>query len=82
VDGSCILALPTDEPFEGGALHVWDGKPKQAPKSGDDINMMKHEYIYIYIYLYVHIYIYIYIYTYIYIYGGFLKHGHPKMDGL
>eukprot|EP00434_Breviolum_minutum_P042080 symbB.v1.2.037438.t1/scaffold5434.1/size28417/1 len=29
VDGSCILALPTDEPFEGGALHVWDGKPKQ-----------------------------------------------------
>ena len=30
VDGSCILALPTDEPFEGGALHVWDGKPKQV----------------------------------------------------
>ncbi|CAK9109618.1 unnamed protein product [Durusdinium trenchii] len=29
VDGSAILALPTDEPFEGGALHVWDGKPKQ-----------------------------------------------------
>eukprot|EP00439_Symbiodinium_sp_Y106_P046675 s181_g5.t4 len=29
VDGSVILALPTDEPFEGGALHVWDGKPKQ-----------------------------------------------------
>lgn len=29
VDGSCILALPTDEAFEGGALHVWDGKPKQ-----------------------------------------------------
>ena len=34
VDGSCILALPTDEAFEGGALHVWDGKPKQAPKHG------------------------------------------------
>lgn len=29
MDGSAILALPTDEPFEGGALHVWDGKPKQ-----------------------------------------------------
>ncbi|CAJ1367972.1 unnamed protein product [Effrenium voratum] len=29
VDGSVILALPTEEPFEGGALHVWDGKPKQ-----------------------------------------------------
>eukprot|EP00928_Gymnodinium_smaydae_P037201 TRINITY_DN25864_c0_g2_i2.p1 TRINITY_DN25864_c0_g2~~TRINITY_DN25864_c0_g2_i2.p1 ORF type:complete len:342 (+),score=61.35 TRINITY_DN25864_c0_g2_i2:55-1026(+) len=29
VDGSVILALPTDDPFEGGALHVWDGKPKQ-----------------------------------------------------
>jgi hypothetical protein len=56
VDGSCILALPTDEPFEGGALHVWDGKPKQAPKSGDDINMMKHEYIYTHTYIYIHIY--------------------------
>lgn len=29
VDGSVILALPTDEPFEGGELHVWDGKPRQ-----------------------------------------------------
>ncbi|CAE8680325.1 unnamed protein product [Polarella glacialis] len=29
VDGSVILALPTDECFEGGALHVWDGKPQQ-----------------------------------------------------
>jgi hypothetical protein len=57
VDGSCILALPTDEPFEGGALHVWDGKPKQAPKSGDDINMMKHEYIYIHTHIYIYIYI-------------------------
>jgi len=26
VDGSVILALPTDEPFEGGALKVWDPK--------------------------------------------------------
>ena len=24
-----ILALPSDERFEGGELHVWDGKPKQ-----------------------------------------------------
>ena len=22
-----ILALPTDEPFEGGRLKVWDGRP-------------------------------------------------------
>merc|ERR1712014_528252 len=29
VDGSIILALPTDDPFEGGALHVWDGKPEK-----------------------------------------------------
>jgi len=29
VDGSVILALPTDDPFEGGALHVWDGRPQQ-----------------------------------------------------
>lgn len=29
VDGSVVLALPTDDPFEGGALHVWDGKPQQ-----------------------------------------------------
>mmetsp|Transcript_5052 Transcript_5052/g.14906 ORF Transcript_5052/g.14906 Transcript_5052/m.14906 type:complete len:360 (+) Transcript_5052:123-1202(+) len=29
VDGSVILALPTDDPFEGGALHVWDGKPQK-----------------------------------------------------
>merc|ERR1719401_2051186 len=28
VDGSVVLALPTDDPFEGGALHVWDGKPQ------------------------------------------------------
>ncbi len=27
VDGSVILALPTDEPFEGGRLKVWDGRP-------------------------------------------------------
>ena len=27
VDGSVILALPTDEPFEGGKLKVWDGRP-------------------------------------------------------
>mmetsp|Transcript_29438 Transcript_29438/g.62671 ORF Transcript_29438/g.62671 Transcript_29438/m.62671 type:complete len:323 (-) Transcript_29438:110-1078(-) len=29
VDGSVILALPTDDPFEGGKLHVWDGKPQK-----------------------------------------------------
>lgn len=29
VDGSVILALPTDDPFEGGNLIVWDGKPQQ-----------------------------------------------------
>lgn len=29
VDGSVILALPTDDPFEGGKLHVWDGKPQE-----------------------------------------------------
>merc|ERR1719468_1192616 len=29
VDGSVILALPTDDPFEGGGLHVWDSKPQQ-----------------------------------------------------
>merc|ERR1712187_164640 len=29
VDGSVILALPTDSPFEGGALHVWDGRPER-----------------------------------------------------
>lgn len=26
VDGSVILALPTDEPFQGGALKVWEAK--------------------------------------------------------
>ena len=77
MDGSCILALPTDEPFEGGALHVWDGKPKQAPKSGDDINMMKHEYIYIYIFIRTYIHIYIYTHIYIYIWG-FPKTWTPK----
>lgn len=29
VDGSVILALPTDDPCEGGQLHVWDGKPQK-----------------------------------------------------
>jgi len=29
VDGSVILALPTDDPFKGGKLMVWDGKPQQ-----------------------------------------------------
>lgn len=29
VDGSLILALPTDDPFEGGKLMVWDGRPQQ-----------------------------------------------------
>jgi len=29
VDGSVVLALPTDDPFQGGALHVWDGKPQR-----------------------------------------------------
>lgn len=27
VNGSVILALPTDDPFVGGSLRVWDGKP-------------------------------------------------------
>jgi len=27
VDGSVILALPTDDPFDGGDLKVWDGPP-------------------------------------------------------
>lgn len=39
VDGSVILALPTDEPWEGGELLVWDGKPTKEftyrMKSGD-----------------------------------------------
>ena len=26
VDGSVVVALPTDHPFEGGGLTVWDGK--------------------------------------------------------
>lgn len=26
VDGSVILALPTDDPFEGGILRVWEGR--------------------------------------------------------
>merc|ERR1711920_445351 len=29
VDGSVILALPTDDPYEGGGLHVWDDKPRK-----------------------------------------------------
>ncbi|KAJ8601321.1 hypothetical protein CTAYLR_007224 [Chrysophaeum taylorii] len=29
VDGSVILALPTDDPFDGGALKVWDDRPKR-----------------------------------------------------
>eukprot|EP00929_Paragymnodinium_shiwhaense_P092571 TRINITY_DN52526_c0_g1_i3.p1 TRINITY_DN52526_c0_g1~~TRINITY_DN52526_c0_g1_i3.p1 ORF type:complete len:347 (-),score=69.90 TRINITY_DN52526_c0_g1_i3:69-1109(-) len=29
VDGSVILALPTEDHFHGGALHVWDGKPQR-----------------------------------------------------
>merc|ERR1711998_608564 len=32
VDGSLILALPTDVPFEGGGVTVWDGKPEEAHK--------------------------------------------------
>lgn len=32
VDGSVVLALPTDDPFEGGALHVWDGRTATGPK--------------------------------------------------
>merc|ERR1719265_352713 len=27
VDGSVILALPTDTSYSGGELHVWDGRP-------------------------------------------------------
>eukprot|EP00616_Rhizochromulina_sp_CCMP1243_P016674 CAMPEP_0118976158 /NCGR_PEP_ID=MMETSP1173-20130426/17895_1 /TAXON_ID=1034831 /ORGANISM="Rhizochromulina marina cf, Strain CCMP1243" /LENGTH=371 /DNA_ID=CAMNT_0006926155 /DNA_START=58 /DNA_END=1173 /DNA_ORIENTATION=- len=30
VDGSVILALPTDMPFEGGGVTVWEGDPEQA----------------------------------------------------
>lgn len=41
VDGSVILALPTDAPFVGGALHVWDGRPElevaYQMKAGDVI---------------------------------------------
>ena len=42
VDGSVILALPTDDPFVGGQLKVWDGgrPPKEhvyAMKPGDCI---------------------------------------------
>lgn len=29
VDGSVVMAMPTDDPWEGGALHVWDGKPQK-----------------------------------------------------
>merc|ERR1712166_1643816 len=29
VDGSVILALPTDDAFQGGKLHVWDSKPQK-----------------------------------------------------
>lgn len=29
VDGSVILALPTDDPFQGGQLRVWDGANQQ-----------------------------------------------------
>mmetsp|Transcript_850 Transcript_850/g.2406 ORF Transcript_850/g.2406 Transcript_850/m.2406 type:complete len:283 (-) Transcript_850:77-925(-) len=29
VHGSFILALPTDDEFNGGTLHVWDDKPEQ-----------------------------------------------------
>merc|ERR1712070_577960 len=29
VDGSVVLALPTDDPCDGGGLHVWDGKPQK-----------------------------------------------------
>lgn len=32
VDGSVVLALSTDDPFEGGALHVWDGRPEKEFK--------------------------------------------------
>lgn len=39
VDGSVVLALPTDAPFAGGALKVWDGKPtveyEYAMRPGD-----------------------------------------------
>lgn len=39
VDGSVVLALPTDAPFAGGGLRVWDGKPTRefayAMKPGD-----------------------------------------------
>eukprot|EP00941_MAST-03F_sp_MAST-3F-sp1_P001500 g1500.t1 len=28
IDGSIVLGLPTDLPFEGGGLTVWDGLPK------------------------------------------------------
>mmetsp|Transcript_91984 Transcript_91984/g.173300 ORF Transcript_91984/g.173300 Transcript_91984/m.173300 type:complete len:374 (-) Transcript_91984:48-1169(-) len=43
VDGSVVLALPTDDPCEGGALHVWDGKPQKefcySMKPGDILFM-------------------------------------------
>eukprot|EP01004_Peranema_trichophorum_P006877 NODE_5677_length_984_cov_27.943089_g5098_i0.p1 GENE.NODE_5677_length_984_cov_27.943089_g5098_i0~~NODE_5677_length_984_cov_27.943089_g5098_i0.p1 ORF type:complete len:275 (-),score=38.66 NODE_5677_length_984_cov_27.943089_g5098_i0:159-932(-) len=28
IDGSVILGLPTDDPYEGGGLTVWDGQPQ------------------------------------------------------
>lgn len=39
VDGSCVVALPTDVPFQGGGLTFWDGRPIQEmhydTRSGD-----------------------------------------------
>ena len=50
VDGSLVLALPTDEPFEGGKLVVWDGPDKAEHtyymKPGDALfldNMVWHQ---------------------------------------
>lgn len=45
VDGSVVLALPTDDPPEsGGAIHFWDGKPQKElvyhMKPGDAIFLL------------------------------------------
>ena len=43
VDGSVILALPTDSPFTGGGVTVWEGKPEvtyKYPMAAGDMCML------------------------------------------
>jgi hypothetical protein len=37
VDGSLVVALPTDQPYQGGGLTFWDGKKQQQQQCQEEI---------------------------------------------